>query len=60
MTLIIKGMLLFLLILMAYPAYSMENGVAGRWHFDESKGGIVHDGSGNNNHGTVKGASKIL
>ncbi|HEC75825.1 MAG TPA: hypothetical protein ENI33_01015 [Thermoplasmatales archaeon] len=34
-----------------------EDGLVACWHFDEGSGSIVYDSSGNNNHGTIHGAS---
>lgn len=32
-------------------------GLVGAWHFDEGSGGTAYDSSGNNNHGTIYGAT---
>jgi hypothetical protein len=38
---------------------SLEEGLVGYWSFDEGSGNIAHDYSGNNNHGTIYGATWV-
>jgi len=38
-------------------AVGVDNGLVGHWSFDEGSGTTAHDSSGNNNHGTIHGAS---
>lgn len=37
--------------------FSLEDGLVGYWSFDEGSGNTAHDISGNDNHGTIHGAS---
>ena len=36
-----------------------ETGPVAHWNFDEGKGDVLHDGSGNNNHGKIHGAKWV-
>ena len=36
-----------------------KDGLVAWWQFDEGEGGVLHDRSGNNNHGTIKGANWV-
>ena len=36
-----------------------EPGLVAHWGFDEGKGGLLHDRSGNNNHGKIHGATWV-
>ena len=40
-------------------SYAEEKGLVGYWKFDEIKGGIAKDSSGNGNDGTIYGAEAI-
>ena len=40
-------------------AAAPTNGLVGYWNFDEGTGNIVNDTSGNNNNGTINGASWV-
>ena len=39
--------------------YNIKDGLVGYWDFDEGEGDIAHDLSGNDNHGTILGASFV-
>ena len=36
-----------------------DKGLVAHWDFDEGKGGVLHDRSGNNNHGKIHGAKWV-
>ncbi len=40
---------------LSYPA-SLNTGLIGYWSFDEGRGNMAYDSSGNNHHGTIYGA----
>jgi hypothetical protein len=39
------------------PPIGIEEGLVGYWNFEEGEGNIVYDLSGNENHGTINGAT---
>jgi len=48
-----------LVLVMALNAVGAEEGLRGRWTFDEGKGNAARDTSGNNNHAIVRGATYV-
>lgn len=40
-----------------YNKQHVSDGLVGHWRLDEKKGNVAYDSSGNNNHGTIHGAS---
>jgi hypothetical protein len=41
------------------PLEQPESGLLGRWTFDEGEGDLVHDVSGNKDHGTLAGTNEV-
>ena len=41
------------------PGASLDRGLAAHWRFDEGAGGVLHDTSGNGNHGNIAGAQWV-
>ena len=41
------------------PLEKPESGLLGRWTFDEGEGDLVHDVSGNKDHGTLAGTNEV-
>jgi hypothetical protein len=41
------------------PLEQPETGLLGRWTFDEGEGDLVHDVSGNKDHGTLAGTNEV-
>jgi len=38
---------------------AVEEGLAGHWDFDKGRGGVLHDRSGEKNHGVIHGAEWV-
>ena len=47
------------LVLLASVSRAAEHGLIAQWNFDEGKGEVVRDRSGNNNHGKIHGAKWV-
>ena len=48
-----------LLVLLAAPAARADIGLVAHWDFNEGKGNVLRDKSGNNNHGKIHGAEWV-
>ncbi|MFQ6063646.1 MAG: LamG-like jellyroll fold domain-containing protein, partial [Methanosarcinales archaeon] len=55
----ISIILILLFIPILATAQTSDNGLVAEWHFDEGKGNIVKDTSGNGNDGTIHGATWV-
>ena len=51
--------LLLALLLAGIRAYGADRGLVGCWDFDEGKGSMLHDRSGNGNDGKIRGAKWV-
>ena len=52
--------LVILGLLHAQEVHAQEDGLVGHWRFDEGKGSVIHDVSGNGHDGLLKDAEWII
>ena len=55
----VRMVLVALSFLCAAAAAQSENGLVAHWDFNEGKGDVLHDRSGNANHGKIQGAKWV-
>ena len=46
-------------VVVSTSVWAAEDGLVAHWDFDEGKGDILHDRSGNKNHGRIRGAKWV-
>lgn len=51
--------IMLLLLVLASPATAADKSLVAWWTFEEGKGAVLHDKSGNGNHGSIHGAKWV-